>query len=93
MGYFRVLVEGSGFELLSTSEQIPVRGFLVSRIVRARSAAEAGHLGLAHVGNEWGTGKYSSHGVSPVVSVAEVQPIGFLSALFSRQPGYVFHPG
>ena len=93
MAYFRVLIEGSGFELLGTTEQTPIRGFLVSRIVRARTAVEAGDLGLARISDEWSTGKYSSHGVSPVVSVSEAQSIGLLSALFSRRPGYVFHPG
>lgn len=93
MAYFRVLIEGSGFELLGTTEQTPIRGFFVARIIRARSAAEASRLGLTRIGSEWSTGKYSSHGIFPVVSVSEAQPISFLAAFFSRQPGYTFHPG
>ena len=93
MAYFRILIEGTGFELSGSDGEPPVRGFFVSRTVRASSASEAEHLALARVSNEWRSGKLSSHKVSPALTISETYPTTFFSSVFSRQHGYVFHPG
>ena len=93
MPYFKVLVEGSGFQIPGPSGEPSIVGFFVSRIVRANQTTEASALALRNVLAEWSAGYCSHYNVSPNVTVSEVKRVGFLSGVLAKQTGYSFHQG
>ena len=95
MPYFQVLLAGSGLSYAFEDEEDAVVGFFTTRIVRAKTLADAQHLAKELVLTEWRAGgKYAvcNRGGVPSLVVEESFPIGFLRGIFGRsRMGYAFY--
>ena len=92
MPSYRVLVEGSGFELAG-DDGVLIRGFAVTKLVSGSSESEAASSAISRVTQEWVCGKYAFHKVRPRLEASEVERLSLLSKLMATETGYVFHPG
>ena len=92
MPRFAIQLEGSGIELRGDGSEAPIRGFFVNRVVDARDSAEAVNKATAAVQEEWASGRFANHKMSPRLSVSRVQTLGFWAGLIARNSGYIFHP-
>ena len=90
MPFFRVSVEGTGFEFGAESGA-PVRGFFATRFVKADSEQMASSLAQSGIEDEWAKGAYSALNVRPQVTVSKVERVGFLSRFGAKNTGYVFY--
>ncbi len=86
MTYVRVLLEGSGIELPIGSEKAV--GFLVTRVVRAKSEIEAVSVAMRKVRSEWST-RGTSAG-SPALKVKQVERTTFFRGFLLRQINCTF---
>lgn len=96
MPRFRVVIEGSGFEVpgdFAGAASQTVRGFFVARVVTAADRKQAGERVLAIVADEWRKGIFASLGARPALRISEVRPATFLEWLRPKRTGYAFHPG
>jgi hypothetical protein len=92
MPTYKVLIEGSGFELQLPSGEA-AQGFFVARTVVAASEKEAASKGLRLVEEEWSSGEQSSLKVTPRLSISEVELLRAAEANPGERSGYAFHLG
>ena len=92
MPTYKVLIEGSGFELQLPSGEA-TQGFFVARTVVAASEEEAALKSLRLVEEEWLSGEQSSLKVTPLLRISEVDLVRGAEANGDERSGYAFHPG
>ncbi len=74
MGFYRVMLEGTGICIAGTEERGPITGFYATRVVRAASVDEAIARAQALVAREWESGAYrnANSGAPPALEAEEV---------------------
>ena len=93
MALYRVLIEGSGFEMPYEDTSGPsVHGFVVVRLSRASTEAQAIADAQSRVIADWATGKFKDLGIRPQLRIAEVERVSLLGRLRASETGYIFHP-
>ena len=92
MPRYRVMVEGSGLAA-PTRHGAPIRGFFVTRVVRAASAGEASRHVLDVVEQEWRAGRFAAWKQVPSLTAVEVKEVGLLGLHLLRGTDYIFHRG
>jgi hypothetical protein len=94
MGFFRILLCGTGIELPMAEDQLPAIGFYTTRIVKAATASSAEQLAKELILSEWVPGgAYASanKGSTPALVVENVEPISALTGVLKRNlSGYTF---
>jgi hypothetical protein len=88
---YKIRIEGRGIEA-ATQKGPPLRGFFVTRVVVAASAAEARALALATVERDWREGRYAGLKQTPVCEVIETATAGYF-AWITVNTEYIFHRG
>jgi hypothetical protein len=92
MGRYRVMVEGSGLAA-PTKQGGPIRGFFVTRVVKAASAEEASRRVLDLVQRDWSAGRFAAWNQAPSLAAVEVKEVGLVGLHLLRSTGYIFHRG
>lgn len=69
-------------------------GFFATRVVRASSSEQAIDKAQAMVIKDWTAGSYaeSNKGSPPALTVRNIWPESFLSALLFKNTGHIFYP-
>jgi hypothetical protein len=93
MGYFRVLLHGSGIRVEGGELSRPIIGFYTTRMVRAASEGEAQVIAMESVRMQWATGAEAkcNQGDAPALKVEEVSPAKLLQGLLFRNKGHSFY--
>ena len=95
MPYFQIVLSGDGISLPLEGGPDFAKGFFTTRLVKARTAANAQELAKELVLAEWRQGgayAASNQGSIPSLAVERVFPIGILRGIFKRKPlGYTFY--
>lgn len=90
MPHYRVLVEGTGFEMEIASGKV-ARGFFTTRFVSANSVDEAGEKALAMLRKSLATDTSCQSFRYAELSVSEVAVIGLLVRLRGTVKGFTFY--
>jgi hypothetical protein len=94
MPLYRVRLAGTGILVALDDSPDPIVGFMATRQVIARTAADAEALAISMVTVEWSTGEYadSNKGAAPSLEVEKTWRIDWWRRFVGRAPsGYSFY--
>jgi hypothetical protein len=93
MPYFKVMLHGTGIYIQTEKPLETIIGFYTTRLVRAKTDADAITKAKANVETEWVSGKYSksNNGIAPQLSVESVFRSGLFEWLRFNNSGHSFY--